>query len=466
MNRPRQAPLLAALLLLLAGAPAFASSIAPAALRDSHARIAPAMGVVRYTAEITNPNTGETSRRDNTALALVVTAGGLALAHGHMALENTRPFNIKVTLGQGASQRDFDAQLLPKPEDVNVVFLLLQSDEALDLPHVRLDPRARIALGDPVVVFGLLGDTFDNAPAMLDSRVGAVLDEPRATYALSEPIRFNYVGGPVVNARGQVAGVAGFELSRAEGGDLYTRSGHPLIIHAELLADYIANPPAHDMPAPHEDQAWLGVFTQPLTDDFAEYWDLPQEGGLIVSTVVPGSPAEAAGLRAGDVIVEFGGAPIRVKLDRDVLRFTQLVREQGPGADVEMGILRGGERIAIQATLGARPRTAREAREIEAPAIGLTLREITTDIRIALNLPEQVQGLIVRRVRSGSPAQLARMRAGMILMGVNDTPVRSMDDFAGIMETLRAERPPQVTIFAGIGAATGFFRVEPRWGDE
>jgi len=440
-----------------------AQSFTQEALAELHAQVTPAIGIVRYALEVTNPNTGEITKRDNLALALIVSPDGLVMTHGHMVLENSQPFNIKVFLGRGDEEQEYEATLLKKPDDVNVVFLRLKSEERLRLPHVRFARGATLALGQPVALFGLLGDPLDYARGLIERRIGAILDKPRTTCCLDDAVRYGYVGGPVADAAGRVVGVIGFDLSRAEGGDLYVRSGHPLVYQTDLFQRYIDNPPSETEIETSGDHAWLGVFTQPLTDRFAEYWELPANGGLIISTVVAGSPATEAGLRAGDIIVEFDGTPIRAKLDRDVPGFTKLVREAGPGREVVVRVLRDGQPVDVTTVLGTRPRSAQEAGEYEAPQFGLTVRELTTDVRIALNLPENIEGVIVRRVKSGSVAQIARMRPGVVILRFGGHLVTNLADFQAAVEQVTADRPQEVVVFGRLGAATGFFRLEPRW---
>lgn len=432
-------------------------------IEDAFQRVSPAIGVLRYTSEITNPNSGESTKRDTTTLAVCVRPDGLMMAHGHMVLEDNEPFNITVTMGEPGEETEFEAAVLPKPEDINVVFLQLKSDKPLDLPVVRFSAGARLGLGQPVFCVGLMGDTFDFARGITTTRIVGTLDTPRDYYALGIAGRFGLVGAPVIDERGAAVGVVGFDLSRQEGGDLYVRSGQPLLYPAGLFAKYIAEPPApREEKAPAGD-AWLGVFTQPLTDDLAEYWGLKAEGGLVISTVVPNSPAAAAGFQPGDVITEFNGAPIRAKLDRDVLTFTKLVREAGPNSTVKVAYLRGGQPAEATCQLMERPRAARDAEEFEDTVLGLTVREITTDVRIALNLAQDVQGVIVRRVKSGSPAQIGKMVPGVIVLGLGDQKVASLADYRAALEKMAQEKPGEVSIFARVGPTTGFFRVAPRW---
>ncbi len=432
-------------------------------LKSIYDRVTPAMGLLTYSSEVTNANTGETSKRDRSALALVVSSDGLVMAHGHMRLENNEPFNITVALGQGDSEKEYDAVLLRKPDDVNVVFLRLQSETPLKLPYVRFASRPALGLGEAVSVFGLLGENLDFSRGLRVVRIGSILEKPRTTYCLDSSVRFGFVNGPVIDASGRIVGVVGFDLSAAEGGDLYVRSGQPLVYQAKLFAKYIKDPPSETEIDKGEDHAWLGVFTQPFTDDFAAYWSLESTGGLIVSTVVPGSPAATVGLSQGDIIVKFDGTPVVAKVDRDVIGFTKLVREAGAGKEIAMRVLRDGEPVDLTVTLGTRPRTSQDAAEHIDETLGLTVRELTRDVRIRLNLSEEVHGVIVRTVKSGSTAQLGRMRAGVIIMGIGDYPVRNIDDFKEAVKKLAESKPAEIAVFARFGSETGFFRLEPVW---
>lgn len=459
----RNSSIFLSLIVLLAAGAANAADLAQSTLANAYNRVSPALGLIRFSAEITNSGSGDVSRRDSNALGLVVSPSGLVMTHGHMKIENVEPFNVTITLGRGDNEKRYDAEVLAKPDDVNIVFLQIQSDEPLALPYVKFSTANNLGVGASVAMVGVLSDALDHVPGLIDGRVGAVLTEPRTTYCLGDGVRFGYVGAPVIDDRGRVVGVVGFDLTSAEGGDLYVRSGHPLVYQADLFQKYINSPPKEEAVLEEGDEAWLGVFTQPLTEDFAAYWDLDRSGGLIISTVVPGSPAADAGLQTGDIITNFAGTPIRAKVDRDVLGFTKLVRETGAGAETVVKILREGEAVELNITLGTRPRSARDAQEFEDETLGVTVREITTDVRIALNLAEDVQGVIVRRVKSGSVAQVAKMSPGVIIMAIGDTRITSLADYQAAVDTLRDLRPAEVPVFARVGAATGFFRLAPRW---
>lgn len=424
--------------------------------------VVPGVCLLEFSSEVTNQATGEVSKRDTRALGVLVSPDGLVMAHGHMQLENTQPFNIRVKVGQGDGEKEYDGVLLKKPDDVNVCFVRIEHDGTERFPYLRFARDARLDVGEPLLIFGLMGETLDFARGVSVRMVGAVLEKPRTTYAIDQSMPFGYVGGPVVNSEGKIAGVVGFDLSMAEGGDLYVRSGHPLVYQTDLFAKYIANPPSETEIEKGEAEAWLGVFSQPLTDDLAEYWGLPRNGGIVVSTIVAGSPADVAGLQRGDVLTHFDGTPLTAKLDREIVGFTKLVRETGI-KEVSVRLLRDGEPMEMSLMLTERPKAARDAGEYEDKVFGLTVREITTDVRILLNLSEDVQGVIVRRVKSGSWANLAHMVPGLIIMRMGDYPVTNLEDFKEAIDRLAEQKPAEVPVFCRAGARTGFFRLQPRW---
>lgn len=455
------------LMILLPGLarPARADEIPAQVIRQAYARWSPALCLVMFSQELTDPRSGETRRREGTALGLLVRSDGLVITHGHLQTDTSRITDARVRVDAGETRSELPAAVLGKPDDLNLLFVQIQAPEGTVFPTVSFSD-VPLHLGDPVLVLGRMSASLDYAPGVTLDYIASVVETPRTAYCLGGGLKMGFLTGPVLNARGEVVGVTGLELSEEEGGGLYSRGGVPMVFQTALLARAISSPPrpaGDGDPRPAGEEAWLGVFTQPLKPEFAAYWGLPEAGGLIVSTVVPDSPAAAAGIRPGDIIRSFDGKPQRATQDREVLNFSRLVRDTGPGKTVRIELLRGGQPMSLDVTLSTRPQSAQDAEEYEDNVLGLTVRELTRDIRIALNIAEDVQGVIVRRVASGSPAQAARMRPGVIIMSVGDQTVTTIEEYRQAIEQLRAARPEEVPLFARLGSATGFFRVRPRW---
>jgi serine protease Do len=125
--------------------------------------------------------------------------------------------------------------------------------------------------------------------------------------------------------------------------------------------------------------------------------------------------------------------------------------------------LRDGERLTTEVTLGERPTPARAAGTFEDTVFGLTVRDITTEDRIRLNLDQEVEGVIVTRVEPGSWANLAGMIPGAIVLNFGGIPVTGVEDFEAAVNTLAESQPENITVFSRVGPRTGFFRLNPRW---
>lgn len=445
---------------VFAGAAATAQ-MRPEQIRSVYERVSPAVCPVAYSVEITSPYGNRNQTQKARSVGVLVSPDGLVVTHGHMQIPNREPFNVEVSVGRGDDMRVYAADVLEKPSDVNLMFLQLRDVEER-LPYIQFAER-ELEVGDELVLVGMLGDPWDLAPSTLVRRVGAKLDEPRTTYAIDEAIPFGFVTAPAADAQGRIVGLTGYDLTPQEGGELYVRSGHPLVYYTSLFRQYIANPTAIESRAEKEEGAWLGIFTQPLSDELAEYWGLEPTGGVVVSTIVSGSPAEQAGLKRGDVIKRLADTPVRARQRSDVLAFTRMVRERKPGEEVTLSLLRDGEPVRLQASLTDLPKSAREAAVYEDEVFGLTVREITPDLRLQLNLSDEVEGVIVSRVRPGSWANLAGMIPLAIIMNFGGHTVTDIESFKAAVEAVEEEQPQEVTVFCRVGPRTGFFRLEPRW---
>jgi S1-C subfamily serine protease len=425
----------------------------------------PAICKVSYAMEIRNNNSGEMTRRNATAIGLIVSEDGIIMTHGHMHLDNRKPLSIKIKIGQGDDEKEYEAVALKKPDDINVFFLQIETDEDIKFPYLKFDADGAAKIGEPLLSVGLLGPSLDYEAALQAQRVGAILEDPRLTYCLDRPISFGYIGGPAINQTGDIVGVLGFELSNNEGGDIYNRSGQPMMFQAGLFQKYIDSPPSKESLSGDNDDAWLGVYTQPLTDDFAEYWDLPNDGGVIISTVIAGSPAQRSGLRSGDVMTLFNDHEITAKQPQDISVFTKMVRESPLDQPLSLTLYRDGKIMDMALTLTKRPTAGADAAEFEDKIFGITARELTTDVRIGLNLADDVQGVIIRTVKSGSAAAVARLRPNYVVMSFGGIAISNLEDFQNAVQTISKEKPEEITVFCRVGANTAFFRMQPRWND-
>jgi S1-C subfamily serine protease len=208
----------------------------------------------------------------------------------------------------------------------------------------------------------------------------------------------------------------------------------------------------------------LGVIVQPVTSDIARSLDLKEIRGVIVSSVQPGSAAESAGLKQGDVITALNGAAVN---DSNELR--NHIASTQPGTDVTLDVLRDGRQQQLRARLGEYHPPKAEGERADAGEggngnagsgkLGITVEPVTPDIARQLQLKPGEQGVVVGEVDPTGPAADAGISQGDVIEQVNRQPVRSATDVATALQ--RAGSRPVLMLINHRGT-TLFLTVTPR----
>jgi serine protease Do len=193
-------------------------------------------------------------------------------------------------------------------------------------------------------------------------------------------------------------------------------------------------------------RGWLGVRIQEVTDEIAESLGMDEAAGALVAGVSEDGPAAEAKIEPGDVILEFDGHPI------DVMReLPRMVAETAIGKAVDVIVLRKGEKVTLQVTLG-RLEEAKETEDSgdketpeEAPApaqkevLGMILSEVDDAARKEFGIEEDVTGVVVKEVAPGSAAEEKRVQAGDVIKEVAQEPVATPEDVIAQVEKLKEE---------------------------
>jgi hypothetical protein len=174
-------------------------------------------------------------------------------------------------------------------------------------------------------------------------------------------------------------------------------------------------------PAP---SAFLGVEVVSLSQLIAGQLGIPGEGGVLINSVIPSSPAEKAGLKRGDAIVTLHKS--RVK---DLDTFREVMLELEPGDNVRIVFVRDGTKDSTYAQLAAAARETTTSAEPEDSGWGVSLSPISASLRRSLAVPNDVNGVAILSVVPGSDADRAGLAPGNVIMGVDKTPISDMDDF-------------------------------------
>jgi len=216
-------------------------------------------------------------------------------------------------------------------------------------------------------------------------------------------------GGPLVDLDGRVVGIN----SRGQG------RGIGFTIPVDTALDVMKQLDNGGI-----ERGWLGIGIQPFDRDLAAYFGVPEETGVVVSSVTPRSPAAKAGIEAGDVLVTFAGTPIEAEKEEDLGAFQRQVARVAPGESAEIALLRRGARQTVSVTLAGAPKV--EADEVESDA-GFHAQEITETLVRTERLGTR-KGAFVSFVASGSPAAEAGLESGDVIRRVESREIASLGD--------------------------------------
>ncbi len=211
-------------------------------------------------------------------------------------------------------------------------------------------------------------------------------------------------------------------------------------------------------------KAWLAVTTQVLTPELARALGLGERPGVRVTRVTPGSSADRAGLRVGDVLLKLDGDPIPASQPDDAELFATLVRQYRVDATVALEVWRDGKTFEATARLEPSPRAPRELPEYKDAEFEFTARDLTFQDRLDDRLAGLGQGVLVTGVENGGWAALAQLAVGDVVLSVDGRPVGGLTDLEGAMKRLAEARPKRVVLQVRRGVGTLFVELEPTWG--
>lgn len=331
--------------------------------------------------------------------------------------------------------------VVEKADDIEVIFEdgekyraeIIGKDPKTDLALIKIEPKKKLQavefgnsdklrIGDWVIAIGNPFGLGNTVTAGIVSAEGRVLgmgsyDDFIQTDA---PINPGNSGGPLFNLEGKVVGV---NTAIVSGGQ-----GIGFAIPINLAKSVIDQLKATGTVI----RGWLGVLIQQITPEIAQGLGLNGVKGVLVSDVAPGGPADKAGIKRGDIIVNFNGA----KVD-DVTELTSMVAQMAPGSNVDVKVLRDGKESDFTVTLGTLPEAAAESDEEEIKEeIGITANEITPQIASEFNLGE-ITGVVITDVEDGSVAAEAGLRPGDVILEIDKKPIKNLEDYKSAMDGVK-----------------------------
>jgi serine protease Do len=345
---------------------------------------------------------------------VIIDPSGIALTNAHV-IEKATEIEV-ITLDGGKHKAK------PIGLDKKTDLAVLKLDDGMGkFPFARLGDSDRMQVGDWVIAvgspFGLQATVTAGIISAKARQIGqGVFDDYLQTDAAINP---GNSGGPLVNMQGEVVGINTAIVAGGSGIGFAIPSNMARKIYTELSTKGRVT------------RGWLGVSIQPLTPELANSFGAKDTKGVLISDVVPDSPAGKAGLKPGDILTEFEGK--RTDVPGDLQRAVGLT---APGQATKVKVWRDGGERTIDVKVGEAP-DEREAQQRGSSrggatgVLGLDVRPITPEIARQLNLRTN-EGVIVARVDEGSPAAEAGIQRGDVIREINRNRIRSTADYEKI----------------------------------
>lgn len=210
-------------------------------------------------------------------------------------------------------------------------------------------------------------------------------------------------------------------------------------------------------------KAWIGIDTQVISSDLAEALAIKGSKGVRVTQVHPGTAAEKAGLKTGDLLLKLDGTVIPTSRPEESDVFASMIRQYKIGVEVVLSVRRGAETLDIKVPLDASPEGTSELDSYDCEMLEYNARDIGQADRVSDKLPEDFKGVLITAVTPAGWAALGGLYAGDILVSMNGKPVESIDAMKPILADLEKEKPGSVVLFIRRGITTRYIELEPTW---
>lgn len=351
---------------------------------------------------------------------VIVSADGYIVTNNHVVSKATQ---IEVLL---SDKRTFKGKVMGADPQSDIAVIKI---DAHNLPVVPFGDSGQMKVGDTVMAFGNPFGQYFTVTRGSVSALGRSLSDPdkfEDFIQTDAAINPGNSGGALVNVRGQVIGintaiVSGNSGPGGEGSFIGIGFAIPSNTAKHVMEDLIKTGKVS--------RGYLGVSITSLREDLAKQFKVPDTSGALVNDVTPGGPADKAGIKNGDVIRKLDGKTVG-----DSGQLTAMVTNMNPGTEVTLDILRDGKPTTIHLTLGERPANLSVTPGVgkapsEGALRGITVQNLTPDVRDQLGLPPSVRGVVISELDPSSPAAQGGLQPGDVIETINRHPVNSVADF-------------------------------------
>lgn len=360
----------------------------------------------------------------------IVSADGYVITNAHV-VEDAK--SIKVGLND---RRELPAEIVGVDKLSDIALLKVKAD---NLPIVQLGDSDKLEVGQWVVAIGAPFGLDHSATQGIVSALSRSL--PDGTYVpfIQTDVAVNpgNSGGPLFDLGGRVVGV---------NSQIYSRSGGYMGISFAIPVNVAKNVIEQLKTSGQVSRGWLGVEIQDMDQGLASSFNLSQPDGALVASVQPGSPADKAGVQAGDIITSFGTGAVKSASDLPLL-----VGNTPVGTQVPVKVLRAGAEKSLDVTIakledkdGESPKVA--TAQGESGMLGLVVSTLSAS---ELKSRELDNGVLIQEVLADSAAEKAGLEAGDVIVSVNNQNITTPAELKTVVQAAPADKPLAMLVMQG-----------------
>ena len=342
----------------------------------------------------------------------IVSPDGIIITNAHVVADAT-DISVKLT-----DRREFEAKVLGVDKRTDIAVLKI---DAKNLPAVKIGHASDLKVGEWVAAIGSpFGFENTITSGIVSAKARALPDENYVPFIQTDvAVNPGNSGGPLFNMDGEVVGVNSQIFSRT-GGFMGLSFAIPIEVAIQVKDDLVKNGKVT--------RGRIGVQIQDVNQALANSFGLPKPQGALISGVEPGSPAEKAGLKSGDVVLGVNGKEIN-----QLSELSGAIAATRPGNNARLQVWREGKSRDVDvkvAELMEQKVAMNNGGDSQTSAkLGLTVRELAPDERAQLN---SEGGLVVQNV-SGAAAR-AGIQPGDVILAFNDTPLKSVEQLNSLVK--------------------------------
>jgi len=355
---------------------------------------------------------------------VIVSGDGLVVTNHHV-IEGADEVTVIL-----ADRRQFEAEIMLRDRQTDLAILKVDPGDS-ELPTLELKDSDDVEVGDLVLALGNpfgVGQTVTSGIVSAVARTQVGITDFGSFIQTDAAINPGNSGGALVTLDGRLIGINTAIFSKS-GGSV----GIGFAIPANMVQTVIRSAEAGGDLV----RAWPGFTGQTLTNDLAEGFRLDRAGGVIVESVYPDGPADQAGLKRGDVVLEIDGAPA---VSMRTVRFE--VASSLPGSSLDLAVLRGSERLDLTLPVEEPPETPPPNPIVlrgKNPLAGAEVANLSPAFSETVGLEGAWAGVVITRVKRGSIAQRVGFRPKDILLALDGEEFAENQQLANRLAAVEGE---------------------------